>query len=372
MKKKIYLMITDAGGGHRSSANALQEVIEQRQLPWEVHIVNFYKDIVGAKWIEDYYNNFILKQGWTRIYWPLTVPLFRQKIQWSRSAWLARLKNYWNHQKPDLVVSLMPFVNKQLCESLQRALPAIPFLTVEGDFVDSYPGYWIDHKKQFLICHTEKAVEEALSLGIQEDRIFRNSGRIIHPRFYKPITVDRRLERKYLGLDTDLPTGLVSFGSRGSKVMLDIAKCLEQSSLNLQLIFICGCNEKLASTLRFTKARFPKFVETFTTEIPYYMHLSDFLIGKPGLSTREATVMNLPVVTECNSSTMLQELSNVKWIEKNNLGIVVRNFREIDRAIAKLIEPKNLVRYQENAAAINNQGVFEVVDILGKILSTTS
>ena len=41
--KKVYLMIYDLGAGHRSTANALQKVIEKRQLPWEIHIVDAFK-----------------------------------------------------------------------------------------------------------------------------------------------------------------------------------------------------------------------------------------------------------------------------------------------------------------------------------------
>ena len=39
---------------------------------------------------------------------------------------------------------------------------------------------------------------------------------------------------------------LVLFGGYGSKVMLEIAERLDRSKLDLQLIFICGRNEKLA------------------------------------------------------------------------------------------------------------------------------
>ena len=371
--KNIYLMITDAGGGHRSSANALQKVIEQRQLLWRVHIVNFYKDVVGAKWDEAIYNNLILKRSWMRIYWPLVVPLFKLKIYLLRATWLAHLEKYWHHQKPDLVVSLMPFLNRELCESLQKALPGIPFLTLMTDLIDPAPHYWIEKQEQFLICPTKQAAEQAISLGHQKDHIFCTSGLVINPQFYQPILCNRKVERQRLNLDADLPTVLVMFGGNGSKKMIEIANYLENSSLNLQLIFICGRNGKLATTLRKTQSRLPKFVSTFTNQIPYYMYLSDFFIGKPGPGAiSEAIAMNLPVITEINGSTMKQEKYCGQWIEDNQVGIVVSHFRNIDWAVAELIELKNLVRYKKNAAAINNQGVFEVADILEKILAITS
>jgi hypothetical protein len=38
--KRIDLLFFDAGGGHRSAANALKFVIEKQERPWEVRLVN--------------------------------------------------------------------------------------------------------------------------------------------------------------------------------------------------------------------------------------------------------------------------------------------------------------------------------------------
>ena len=65
--KQVYLMIYDLGGGHRNTANALREEIERRQLPWQVHIVEFFRDIVGTDAPHKVYNNFVLKKKWAKI-----------------------------------------------------------------------------------------------------------------------------------------------------------------------------------------------------------------------------------------------------------------------------------------------------------------
>lgn len=368
--KKVYLMVYDAGAGHRSTANALQKVIEQRQLPWEVHLVEPFKEVLGTSASQDFYNNFVLQKTWAKVInEPLLVPLFKLQIRLYHSAWLARLKKYWQQHQPDMVVSVIPYLNRVLCESLQAALPDVPFVTFMTDHADCPPHFWIEPQKQFLICPTQRAIAQAQNFGYTQDRLFRTSGVVIQPRFYEPITVDRSLERKRLGLDPDLPTGLITFGSQGSNLMLEIADCLERSQLNLQLIFICGRNEELAATLRRQSSRLPRFVETFTSEIPYYMHLCDFFVGKSGsVGVSEAVAMNLPVITDCNALSLFQERPSAAWIAENEIGIVVRNFRDINQAVAKLIQPETLARYRANAAAINNKAVFEVVDILENII----
>jgi 1,2-diacylglycerol 3-beta-galactosyltransferase len=151
--------------------------------------------------------------------------------------------------------------------------------------------------------------------------------------------------------------------------MLEIAERLDRSSLQLQLILICGKNEKLAAKLRAQKSGLLRFVEGFTTKVNYYMQLADFFIGKPGPgSVSEALAMHLPVIVECNAWTLPQERFNADWILENQVGEVLGSFKEIERAVTQLIEPATLARYRANATALENRAVFEIPDILEQIL----
>lgn len=367
---KICFAIYDMGGGHRSTANALKAVIEQRNLPWQIEIVEVFKDVFKTNLPQYLYNNWVLKKKWARaINDPFSVPLFKLQIRLRDRGWRNNLQQYWREQQPDLVVSLMPLINRVLCKSLRLELPGTPFVTAITDFADCPPHFWIEPQEQFLICPSERAVKQAQAFGYRDQRIFQTSGVVIHPRFNEPIAGER-LERQSLGLKPDLPTGLVIFGAQGSEKMLEIADRLERSSLDLQLIFICGRNEKLATELRNRPSRYPKYVEGFTKQIPHYMHLSDFFISKPGsVGISEAIALNLPAITECNNTmTLFQERATAQWLARNGFGMVVDNFRDIDQAVAKLIEPKTLSRYRANVEAYHNRAGFEVVEILERIL----
>jgi hypothetical protein len=102
-------------------------------------------------------------------------------------------------------------------------------------------------------------------------------------------------------------------------------------------------------------------VVRFTENIPYYMHLADFFIGKPGnISVSEAIAMRLPVIVERNWATMPQERDATDWIEQQGVGLVLPSFRMIHKAVETLIEPKKFAYYCNNVAAIRNLAVFEV------------
>jgi UDP-N-acetylglucosamine:LPS N-acetylglucosamine transferase len=231
---------------------------------------------------------------------------------------------------------------------------------------DYPPHFWLEPQKQFVICGSDKAVEQARGMGHTQDRIFQTSGMILSPRFYEPINADRAAERVRLGLDPAKPTGLVLFGGQGSSVMIEIAQRLDDT----QLIFICGRNAKLADRLRALPRKAPRWVEGFTQEVPYFMHLSDFLIGKPGPgSISEAVAMRLPVIVERNAWTLPQERYNCDWVLERGAGLVLPNFRGIRGAVGTMLG--ELDQYRANVAKIENRAVFEIPEILSRILERT-
>lgn len=367
--KTLDFVFFEAGGGHKAAANALKSVIEQQQQrDWQVRLVNLqeildsldiFRKYTGIR-MEDVYNK-LLKKGWTLGTPQLTVAM-HGLIRFYHRGQVRLLKQFWSNGHRDLVVSLIPNFNRALRDSL----PDTPLVTILTDLADFPPHFWIEQQEQYLICGTARAVEQALELGHSPERVFRTSGMILRPNFYDPVTDDRAEQRRRLGLDPDLPTGLVLFGGEGSSVMLDIAK---RVTAKAQFIFVCGKNRKLAERLRGMETKFPKYVEGFTSEVPYYMHLSDFFVGKPGPgSVSEALQMKLPVVLERNAWTLAQERYNTEWVQEMQVGVVLPSFREIDRGLAELLEPVNFARYRANAAAIKNRAVFEIPEILNSLL----
>ena len=168
-----------------------------------------------------------------------------------------------------------------------------------------------------------------------------------------------------------MPTGLVLFGGEGSNTMFSIAERLGDSSLDLQLIMICGRNERLLQRLQNRKTKNGIYVEGFTKDVPYYMRLSDFFIGKPGPgSISEAIKLNLPVIVERNSWTLPQERYNADWVREQGVGEVLINFRGIEDAVHDLLANGRLQMMKERVWRMDNSAVFEVPQILESILAT--
>lgn len=379
--KKLDFVFFDAGGGHRAAAHALARVMGEQGRPPEIRMVNLqelldsidiFRKLTGFR-LQDLYN-LMLKKGWTLGSPQLTAGM-HFVIRCFHRRQVRLLEKLWLRSHPDMVVSMVPNFSRALAESLRRSLPGVPLVTILTDLADYPPHFWlepaVEGESVYVICGTDKAVGQALAVGHAPSRVFRVSGMILSPGFYQipPLAAQERAAgRVRLGLDPELPVGLILFGGQGAQVMLDIAHRLA----GRQLLLICGHNAMLAESLKQYAPRHgaPLFIEGFTREVPGYMQLADYFIGKPGPgSISEAVAMHLPVIVERNAWTLPQERYNTEWVREQGVGIVLPNFRGIRSAVDALSEPSAYARFRAATERLNNRAVFEIPDILERILA---
>ncbi len=375
---KLELVFFDAGGGHRSAANALMAVAQVQGRSWEMNMMNLqelldemdvFRKLTGIR-LQDIYN-LLLRKGWTLGSAQLLAAM-HGLIRLLHPQQVKLLTGYWKTRQPDMVISLVPNFNRAMYSAVRNLMPHVPYVTILTDMADYPPHFWIERQAQYLICGTDKAKQQALALGHAPEKVFQTSGMILHPRFYDDMELDQQRERETLGLDPNLPTALMMFGGEGSARMLDIARILNASGIAMQLIAVCGRNQKLEQTLTQMARTIPMHVVGFTREVPRLLRLADFFIGKPGPgSISEAIAMGVPVIVECNSWTLPQERYNAQWVTENGVGIVLGNFREgIRGAAARLANGKERAGFAERVKSIRNRAVFEIPDILQQILES--
>jgi UDP-N-acetylglucosamine:LPS N-acetylglucosamine transferase len=376
MNRKIDFIYIDSGGGHRAAATALSEVIRQQQRPWDLRLLNiqdllnsidFIRKSTGIQFQEVY--NIMLRRSWT-LGTAQLIPVMHMLIRMLHREQVRILERHWRWNRPDMVVSLIPHYNRAFKQALERTWPGTPLVTVLTDIADYPPHFWIERQDQYVICGSDRAADQARALGLPSARILQVSGMILSPKFYATQKIDRAAERIRLGLKPDLPTGLVLFGGHGSMEMVKIARDLNEFESGIQLILLCGHNAVAAQRLRSLPHRIPMFVEGFTSDVPFYMAVSDFFIGKAGPgSISEALAMRLPVIVERNAWTLAHERYNADWIEEHQVGIVTSNFSKVVEAVRELLKPDVYGRCRDNAAAIRNSAVYEIPELLEKILS---
>src|ERR1035441_2525359 len=137
--RKLDFVFFDAGGGHRAASNALRQVMERQKRPCEIRMVNLQELLAGIEVfrkgtrlrLDDVYNA-MLPTGWAvgspqlTAGMPLVIRLFH-------SQQVRMLVDFWRKSRPDMVVSLVPNFNRAMGESLRRALPGVPYVTIITD-----------------------------------------------------------------------------------------------------------------------------------------------------------------------------------------------------------------------------------------------
>jgi 1,2-diacylglycerol 3-beta-galactosyltransferase len=379
--RKLTIVFHHAGGGHRNAAEAVRGTLTAQNDPWDVELLDIQQlldqlDLIrrftGIR-IQDVYNQ-ILRRGWTRPA-PALLKILLTTIRIYHGPIVKVLRAYWADHPTDMVLSVIPHFNRELAESLrgknrQSGASGPPIVTLITDLADYPPHFWIERESEYIIAGTERARAQALALGHSADHVFLTSGMVLKPKFYDEqlltLTAEERVaERLRLGFEPDCKTGVVLFGGHGSSVMVDIVKRIDQSGADVQLILICGHNQKLEAELKALVTRKRKLVLGFTQNVEHYMALSDFFIGKPGPgSISEALQFHLPVIVECNSKTLPQERYNAQWVSDMGFGIVVPAFREIAPAVQRLIDPATFSEFLRKTSTYSNRALFEVAEIL--------
>jgi 1,2-diacylglycerol 3-beta-galactosyltransferase len=378
--KKILITFHDAGGGHRNAAVALQAMAKAQNRDWDVELVQFQevtdrldvlRKVTGIR-IQEQYNT-LLRNGWT-----LGSKELLRVLQWTIRVFhgplVKLLEGFWKEHPADLLISVIPHFNREIAESWEKVYPGRPFVTVITDLADFPPRFWIEPaKNQIVIAGTEKAVEQARAFGKDNAHVFRVSGMVLRPEFYAESSVDAAAVKRELGLREGLPTAMVLFGGFGSKVMYEITEKLDAARLPVQLILICGKNEKLAGRLKAKKWNIGTAVLGFTKEVHKLMRAADFMIGKPGPgSIAEAMQRGLPVLVECNSWTLPQERFNTEWVKEKKVGVVLKSFEDVVSGVQQMLEPAKLAEFKKNVAAQDNLAIFEIMEILQTILREQS
>ncbi|HOO12884.1 MAG TPA: glycosyltransferase, partial [Bacillota bacterium] len=154
-----------------------------------------------------------------------------------------------------------------------------------------------------------------------------------------------------LGLP-DKTTLLLMGGSLGMGELKGVFTGLFLSSLDIQIIAVCGNNKKLKKSLETiassNTAR--SMILGYTDEVPSLMAASDLLITKPGgLTASEAMAMELPIVVI--SPIPGQEKQNARYLINSGMAVQLNRGDYLEGVLAQLLaSPVRLSHMREIAA----------------------
>ena len=262
MKKKLLILMSDTGGGHRASAQALDQAIQERYPgKIDVNIMDIWTD--HGKWpfnkcIPAY--RFLAKRPllWSAFYsYGLFTPtrLFTEFD--SHRLCYKGFQQAIENANPDFVVSVHPLcqlmplsIVREMNKKRPTDKPRIPFVTVVTDLGSAHPC-WFDKRADAVYVPSEAVRDIALRNNIPSRKILLK-GLPIRPSFWRQ-SPPKNIVRRLLGLAQYHKTVLLMGGGDGvgglGSIASEVASRLSRLAFPTQLVVVCGHNNALQQQL---------------------------------------------------------------------------------------------------------------------------
>ncbi|XP_055820722.1 probable monogalactosyldiacylglycerol synthase, chloroplastic [Solanum dulcamara] len=266
--KKLLILMSDTGGGHRVSNEAIKATFNQQfGDKYQVFVTDLWTD--HTPWpfnqLPRSYN-FLVKNGplWRMTYYASAPRVVHQSNFAATSAFIARevAKGLMKYQ-PDIIISIHPLMQHVPLRILRSKgiLKMIIFTTVLTDLCTCHPT-WFHKLVTRCYCPSEEVARRALKAGLRLSQI-KVYGLPVRPSFVKPVCpkVELRME---LEMEGHLPAVLLMGGGEGMGPIEATARALSDALYDErlgetigQVLVICARNKKLADRLNSVDWKIP-------------------------------------------------------------------------------------------------------------------
>jgi len=337
--QRILILMSDTGGGHRASAQALKAGFDELYPDrFSIEIIDFITDYLpwpfnqmpkaypflsnDAPWL------------WKLLYGGQHHKLSNSLAQIGSRMLIGSVNKAIDEHKPDLIISVHPLMQLVSMLAMARRAQRIPFVTVVTDLTTAHP-LWFHREVDAVYVASEGTRDMAHRVGVDPQRIHL-LGLPIRPAFARPPRPKADL-RAELDMALDLPAILLIGGGEGIGPVEEIA-ALCDASLSAtgrpigQIVIITGRNKAMQERLQERTWAVPARINGFVDNMPDWMRACDCIVTKAGPGTiAEALICGLPIVL--SGFIPGQEEGNVPYVVDNDVGL----YEESPPAIAAIV-----------------------------------
>jgi len=372
MSKKILLLMSDTGGGHRSAAEAIAEGLEYiRPGGFDAHLFDFIAEGTpfplnrAARLYRPAVNYGGPLWGW---FWHMSDHPRRMAfflglfIPWAKGS----LVQFLQRTKPQAIVSVHALSNHLAVKAVRTLDTHIPVITVVTDLMRTHVS-WFCPEVDLCIVPTHTARQRALACGLPPERI-KVVGLPVSLRFAQ-VRGERSKLKEKLGLDPDLTAVLLVGGGEGMGKVFQIARNIAEANLPVQLLIVTGRNPSLRRRLERVDWEVPTKVFGFVENMPELMAASDVIVTKAGPGTiTEAITCGLPMII--SGAVPYQEDLNIAYVVENGVGQLAQEPNEIAHLLREWLQPGNgeLSRMARNARRLARpEATLEVARLVAEL-----
>ncbi len=367
-KEKILILTGNYGDGHNQVAQALHDAIQIRYPSLQPVIFDFMECVHPYS---KQFSRFIYLHGVKKF--PQLYGYIYQKTRRANklsnamkailSTGVGRMLKLIEQVQPTVVVSTFPLAAAVISKLKSYGLIDIPTVTSITDHTDH--SCWIYPFTDQYVVGSNLVRDSLINLGVEDTRI-TETGIPIRQQFSHSFNRER-IFRKY-GLDPQMPTLLIMGGGCG---MIGEGNATIQgiNSLKdpLQLIIVCGHNEKLRMELKekLKDSKHRIHLTGYITYIHELMAISDLMITKPGgVTTFEAIAMELPMLLY--KPIPGQEQDNAKFLVRSGVAVQAESSQDFIEFLSNLMRDKKLLQQmRENTRQFHpKESAFASVEVI--------
>ncbi|MBI3361289.1 MAG: glycosyltransferase [Chloroflexi bacterium] len=336
MSKRILVLFSDTGGGHRSSAEAIREALLANYAgQCEVELVDLFVEYMPYPFrrFPAWYPWMVKRpRVWGRGFKLSDGP--RRSRALATALWPVvrrAIKRLVREHPADVVVSVHPLFQVPLLRAFGKQRP--PYITVVTDLVSTH-AWWYHPKVDRCLVPTEPARERAVACGMPLAKV-RVVGLPVADRFSRPAGEKADL-RAQLNWHANLPAVLVVGGGEGMGPLFEIARGVASAGLRCQLAVVAGRNEALRQRLSAVNWEVPTHLYGFVRNMPELMGAADLIVTKAGPSSIvEAFNAGRPLIL--SSAIPGQEEGNVRYVVSEGAGLWAPGPAKVVEAVRSLL-----------------------------------
>ena len=405
-KKKILVLMSEGGGGHKIASLAMKEILSPfydieivSVLPNIIHRLDYFALLTSGSFTGDDFYNFLLRRGHHR-----AVSFLARlgiKYMFAKRNQIDQLFQSYLHDSPikyDMVISTFPYVNCGLALAAQKLIMPFLIMPTDLDTATFFCGLsQIDFSKggkfAFALPYDDNdlKLKAFRNFALPKDKI-RITGFPVRPDCAKRYTPDQLkvLKLKH-GLSFDTLVLTLILGAAGNERLYEYTMELSQLdptpfSRPIEINICVGRYEKMSeriisslTTLGSTLIKETENYTTLKTPLGVYFHIrkymkemielmacSSLIITKTGsCSVNEGIYLGKKLLldnTENSSARYLQwENFNVPFVRKHGLGDAFTELKELNPMIRVLL--------QEDLGHPVNSGAFDAPNFEQNILN---
>lgn len=343
---KILILSCDTGEGHNSAALAIAEVLDMKNIPYEMADPIAFHNQRASRIVASTYNNMIKKvpTAFNVIYkagnlysdMNLASPVYHANALCARD-----LQAYIDENNFDIVICTHLFAMEAMTAARRKMNSRTPCFGILTDYT-CIPFFAETRLDGYFIPH-ENIRAESVKKGIP-DRLIFSTGIPVSQKFTHH--TDKGAAREHLNIPKSTAMFLIMGGGVGCGNILELCDELIRYDGDYNAYILTGHNNELKEAIHERFRNYPSIhAVSFTREVNFYMNAADVMISKPGgLTSTEAAVANVPLVhilayTGC-------EAKNIAFF--SSMGMSVR----ADNPHAAIAAAWDLVKDREKAERI--------------------